>query len=217
MRQLDAKLADELERVIAGGTEARGGIAAQYELGDDGPCRPAAAVDQPLGYLALAFFTKSFEYTAATSSLAWAISTSTLARARKAVSGPWSGAGGRKGALGSQEGVDVDAVAEQKSTRASFNQLVGAQQDAPGYRETERFRRLHVDDELELRGLLDRQLGGDGTLQQAVGDLARSPVQVDQVGPVRDKATGLRVATYEAVAGWPVSDTLLPPKPGCRL
>src|SRR5260370_20356684 len=47
----------------------------------------------------------------------------------------------------------------QKSASSSFDHLVGAQQDRGGERDADRFGGLQVEDKLELRRLLDRQLG----------------------------------------------------------
>src|SRR5436190_1712437 len=50
----------------------------------------------------------------------------------------------------------------------SFDDAVGAPQERLREREADGFRRLGVDDELELRGLLDGQIGGLGALEELV-------------------------------------------------
>jgi hypothetical protein len=63
----------------------------EHRRGQHDDLGAVSTLAQPFGYLALAFLTKSLVYTAARSSLALAMSASTLASARKAVSGPLSG------------------------------------------------------------------------------------------------------------------------------
>ena len=51
---------------------------------------------------------------------------------------------------------------------SSFDHLVRAQQDRLRDRQTERFGGLQVDDQLELRRLFDRKIGGLGALEDLV-------------------------------------------------
>ena len=59
-------------------------------------------------------------------------------------------------------------------------------------RKTERSRGRHVDEELELAGLLDRQAGGLGSLQELVDEDRRAAVPLDSVRSVGDEAPGFR-------------------------
>ena len=49
-----------------------------------------------------------------------------------------------------------------------FDQLVGAQEEGLRDRQPERLGGLEIDDQLELRRLLDRKIGRLGTLQDSV-------------------------------------------------
>ena len=59
-------------------------------------------------------------------------------------------------------------------------------------RQPKRFRGAHVDDELELAGLLDRQIGGLRTLQYPVDEHRCPPIPLEPVRSVRDEAAGFR-------------------------
>src|SRR5439155_22135231 len=50
----------------------------------------------------------------------------------------------------------------------SFNDLIRPQQERWRDREAERLRGLHIEDQLELRRLLDREVGGLGALENAI-------------------------------------------------
>src|SRR5262245_20740566 len=65
---------------------------------------------------------------------------------------------------------------------SSPNHLIGAQQDRLGDRQLESLRRLKINDGLELRGLLDRELGWLGAFQHPMHQL-RGPLE--HVGNVR--------------------------------
>jgi hypothetical protein len=54
--------------------------------------------------------------------------------------------------------------------RPSADHAIGADEHRPRDRHAERLRRLQVDDELELRGLLDGKLCGPGALQDLVDE-----------------------------------------------
>src|SRR5882762_4288092 len=54
---------------------------------------------------------------------------------------------------------------DRSTSHHSINNLVSPQQHRRPDRQPERLRGLEVDDELELRGLFDRQIGGLGALR----------------------------------------------------
>jgi hypothetical protein len=69
----------------------------------------------------------------------------------------------------------------QSPAAASLDHLVGAGEESPRHREAEDFRRLGVDDELELGRGLHRQVARYGALQDPVDIVGGAPVEVDQV------------------------------------
>src|SRR4029450_13539773 len=66
------------------------------------------------------------------------------------------------------------------------------QQERLRARQAERLRGLHIHDQLELGGLLDGKVGGFGALENLVHKDSRLAVQVGNVYPVADQATGFR-------------------------
>jgi hypothetical protein len=62
---------------------------------------------------------------------------------------------------------DSTYAAQQKGPL--FDHLVGAEQCRSRYFEAERSGRLKIEDELEFRCLLDRKIGGIGTLENSRG------------------------------------------------
>ena len=59
--------------------------------------------------------------------------------------------------------------------------------------ETERFGGLEVDDQLELRRLLDRQVGRLGTFENAIHEIGRASIQTENVHSIANEAARLRV------------------------
>jgi hypothetical protein len=77
-----------------------------------------------------------------------------------------------------------------------LDHLVRPEQQRRRDGQPEGLRRLQVDDELELGGLLDREVARLGALQDLI-DLGGGPPEVlPSVGPVRHEATGLRVLLH---------------------
>src|SRR5436305_7159268 len=66
----------------------------------------------------------------------------------------------------------------------SFDHLVGAREQVRRNFKTEHPRGLRVDDQLELGGLLDRQVGGLGALENAADIHALLPVHIHDIGSV---------------------------------
>src|SRR5437667_11388517 len=73
------------------------------------------------------------------------------------------------------------------SAGPSLDHLVRAQQQRLRDVQAERFRSLEVDDQLELRGLQDGQIGGFRPLENLVDVRGRSTVQVDVIWTIRDQ------------------------------
>jgi hypothetical protein len=65
---------------------------------------------------------------------------------------------------------------------SSLDHFVGTQQQRLRDRQPERPRSLQIDDEVETRRLLDRQVGGLGTLEDPVDERRTAPVRV-RLGP----------------------------------
>src|SRR2546426_1048210 len=59
--------------------------------------------------------------------------------------------------------------------------------------EPECFRRLEIDRQFELSGLLDRQITGRRAFEDPIDVYRRPSVQLDGVRPVRDEAAGFDV------------------------
>src|SRR6516165_3591340 len=70
-----------------------------------------------------------------------------------------------------------------------FEHLVGEREQLCRHVETECLGGLEIDDELEFRGLHDRQVGGLFTLENATRIKSNLSVLLDQTGPVTDKPT----------------------------
>jgi hypothetical protein len=64
---------------------------------------------------------------------------------------------------------------------ASLDHLVGAGEDQGRDRETQRSRRFDVDHQFEPARLLDREVGGLGSLQDAIDEISLSPRRIKGV------------------------------------
>src|SRR5205085_10312917 len=74
---------------------------------------------------------------------------------------------------------------------ASLHHFVRTQQDVARNRDTEGMGSLHIDDELEFRRLLDRQVARLHTFQYLVDVGGGSPVEIWVIDAVRDQASGI--------------------------
>src|SRR5215468_5559617 len=72
---------------------------------------------------------------------------------------------------------------------ASASDVVGADQDRIGNADAEGLRRLEVDHELELGGLLEREVGRLGSLEDLVDVIRGPPMQRRKVGAVEHEST----------------------------
>src|SRR5215471_21097909 len=72
----------------------------------------------------------------------------------------------------------------------SLDDVIGSEQQRLRDGETDLLGRLEIDDELELRRLLDRNIAGLGTFQNLVHIHGGAPVQVGNVHAVRHKNAG---------------------------
>src|SRR5262245_54253121 len=72
-----------------------------------------------------------------------------------------------------------------------LDHLIGSGEDRRRDGQPEGFGGLEVDDELELGRLLDRQIGGLGTLENLVHVNGSAPVEVKNVRAIRHEATGV--------------------------
>src|SRR6266576_1437126 len=78
----------------------------------------------------------------------------------------------------------------------SVNDVIGALQERRRNRQPDRLRRSEIDDQLELRGLLDREVGGLGALEDLVHEGGSAPYQVTVVCAIRYEIAGLRVLPH---------------------
>src|SRR6267142_1754837 len=72
----------------------------------------------------------------------------------------------------------------------SFDDLVGAGEDRWRDREAERLGGVEIDDQLEPRWLLYRQIGGHGALEDLSGVGAEQAIHAREARPVADQAAG---------------------------
>ena len=68
-------------------------------------------------------------------------------------------------------------------------------------RQPERFGRLEVDDQLELRRIFDRQVAGIGTLQNFIDISCRSPKRIGQTWGIGDETAGFDVGLLSNMVG----------------
>ena len=83
----------------------------------------------------------------------------------------------------------------------SLYYLIGAKKEGGRNGESEKFRRVAVDHELELRGLLDGEIGGLGALENLVYVGSCAPVQFRDIRTVRHQASGVHDGP-KPVDGW---------------
>src|SRR5882724_7106080 len=76
---------------------------------------------------------------------------------------------------------------------SSLDDLVGAHANRLRDRQAERLRRLEIDYELELGGLLDEEVGGLGALENLVHKVRGAPVPGAEVRPVAHESPGFDV------------------------
>src|SRR6266567_3758733 len=84
----------------------------------------------------------------------------------------------------------------RRSQRPLSDQLICPKQERLRDRQPEGLGGLEVDDELELAGLLDRQVGGLRALEDLVHESSRAPLQVEIVCAIGHKTAGLRVLPH---------------------
>ena len=82
----------------------------------------------------------------------------------------------------------------------SLDQLVRPGEHVRRDREADLLRRLEIDHELKLGRLLDRKVGGLGTLQDSVHIGGNAPVAVREVRPVGHEPTGIYSFSGESCA-----------------
>src|SRR5437870_10142282 len=76
-------------------------------------------------------------------------------------------------------------------SRSSLNDLIRSQQQRWRDGEAEGLRGLQVDDQLELGGLLDRQVGGLGPLQNPVDIPGSDTPALEEIASIGDETTAL--------------------------
>ena len=83
-----------------------------------------------------------------------------------------------------------DQPSQQPRNRAvaSFDDLVDAGEDRGRHGQAERLGRLKVDDQLEGRRLLDRQIGRLGALEDLSGVNAELAIYTGEAGSIADQA-----------------------------
>src|SRR6476659_4405706 len=87
---------------------------------------------------------------------------------------------------------------------ASFNQLIGTQQERFRNCKPERLRRLQIDHQLKFDRLLDGKVCGLGALQDSVHVCGTTPEQIGQACAVRYKAARRDILSQLEEAGHPV-------------
>src|SRR5262245_41454387 len=77
-----------------------------------------------------------------------------------------------------------------------FDHLVGASEQRGRHLDAEHAGGLHVENKLELAGLLDRQVVRLRTLEDATGIEADLPIHVRDIGPVAHQAASIDVVAH---------------------
>src|SRR5215208_516518 len=85
----------------------------------------------------------------------------------------------------------VRRPAQRSPPAASFDHLVSEEPQARGNFEPERSSSAAIDHELELGGLLDRQIGRLGTLEYLVDISGEAAINVREARPIKDQSAGL--------------------------
>src|SRR6266852_7913367 len=81
----------------------------------------------------------------------------------------------------------------RRKNGCSFYRLVGADQHQRGHRKAERFRRFEIEDELEVRGQMNRQIGRLGAFQDAACIDADLMVSPGELSAIAHQAAGLDI------------------------
>src|SRR5260370_20094871 len=87
------------------------------------------------------------------------------------------------------------------NSRRSFDNLVGEDVQLRRDRHPERVGCLAIDDQLEQRRLLNRQVGGPGALENFVDVACGAPVELRQTFPLTHQSRPLRAFTLAAHPG----------------
>src|SRR6516225_12278112 len=83
----------------------------------------------------------------------------------------------------------MSALCQKQTSVASLDHLVGAGEQSWCHRETERSRCLEINDQLELRRLLDRKVGGLLALEDAIDIGCGAAEQIGALNSVGDQAS----------------------------
>src|SRR5262249_9201306 len=84
----------------------------------------------------------------------------------------------------------MSAMGQKRTSRPSFDHLVGGSEQRRRHREAERFCSLEVEHELDLGGPHDRQVGGLLALENPPGIDADLPIGIGYAAPVAAQAAG---------------------------
>src|SRR5256885_3590102 len=90
----------------------------------------------------------------------------------------------------------------------SLDHVIRTHQERVGNLDPEGFRSLEVDDQVELGGLLDRQVAGPRALEDLVDEARGAPVQVFEVGAISHEAADVREASRRIDGGDTIVDRL---------
>src|SRR6266511_983940 len=85
----------------------------------------------------------------------------------------------------------IQSLASPLRLLSSLDHLIRSRQHVRLNRQADLLRRFQVDDQFELRGLLDRQIGWLRTLEDFVHVCSSSPEQVGDVRSIRHQPPGL--------------------------